>query len=359
MNNNNINTVSDQADDLINRYVYAVVRRLPISMRNDVDKELHSIISDTLEARCGEVQPTEKDVKVVLTELGTPSELSAKYDPNGERSLISKEYFPTYFMVLKICLACTFFGLLVAGIINLIIDPPRFGSAADNFFGIWQFISSALGTLVSAAVSVFGGVTLIFAFMQDKGVNIDGSTDELSRLPAVPENSAVIKRSECIVGIVFSTLFLLLMCFAPQLMAVYNINVSGGTSSYVPILNTTVVKGLWPFWVAFFVLGAGRDLWRMFIGTYNVQTLVVTIVADVLSALIACYVFLTKNIMNPEAYKAFLQAASQSGETLSGESEVFMAVFFRGFAHIFLAAMIFALVIDIATTAVKTAKYSK
>ena len=65
--------------ELTGRYIYAVTRRLPKKQRGDVAKELESIISDMLEERCGPITPTEHDLRVVLTELGTPSELARKY----------------------------------------------------------------------------------------------------------------------------------------------------------------------------------------------------------------------------------------------------------------------------------------
>ena len=70
--------------ELIRRYVYAVTKRLPRKSREDVAKELNTLIADMLEERCGQVLPTEKDVRVVLTELGTPAELYDQYSGEGE-----------------------------------------------------------------------------------------------------------------------------------------------------------------------------------------------------------------------------------------------------------------------------------
>ena len=69
--------------ELIRRYVYAVTKRLPRKSREDVAKELNTLIADMLEERCGQVLPTEKDVRVVLTELGTPAELYDQYSGEG------------------------------------------------------------------------------------------------------------------------------------------------------------------------------------------------------------------------------------------------------------------------------------
>ncbi|MFP3155983.1 hypothetical protein LQZ18_16485 [Lachnospiraceae bacterium ZAX-1] len=49
-----------------------------------MEKELHGLIADALEVRCGDFEPTDADMKAVLTELGTPEQLAAKY--SGLRS---------------------------------------------------------------------------------------------------------------------------------------------------------------------------------------------------------------------------------------------------------------------------------
>ena len=347
MNNNNISNLGERENDLINRYVYAVTRRLPLSMRKDVDKELHSIISDTLDARCGDAAPTEQDVKVVLTELGTPSELSAKYDPNGERYLISPKYFPSYYLVLKICLACVLFGMLLSGAINLFMDPPQI----QSFTGFWLLVSKALGTLVASVISVFGAVTLLFAFFEYKKVSLDGSED-ISRLPAVPADNARIKKSECIVGIAFSVIFLLMMCFVPQIIKMVAIN-DAGVEQSIPMFNTALVRSMWPVWVAFFVLGAGRELVKMFVGVYNVPVLIVTAVCDVLSAVLAAIAFLPRNIMNPDLLP-FIQNITVG----NADAEKVLSVISVSFNRVFFAILVFALALDLITTAVKTVKYS-
>ena len=58
-------------NDLIERYLYAITRHLPSAQRSDVAEELRTLISDMLDERCGSLPPTAKDVRVVLTELGT------------------------------------------------------------------------------------------------------------------------------------------------------------------------------------------------------------------------------------------------------------------------------------------------
>ena len=77
-------------NDLIERYLYAITRRLPAAQRADVADELRTLISDMIDERCGGIAPAPKDVRVVLTELGTPSEMVRKYTDSEGKCLIGQ-----------------------------------------------------------------------------------------------------------------------------------------------------------------------------------------------------------------------------------------------------------------------------
>lgn len=59
-------------NDLIERYIYAVTKRMPNKYKKDVSDELRTLIEDMLDERCGNLTKSEKDIQVVLTKLGTP-----------------------------------------------------------------------------------------------------------------------------------------------------------------------------------------------------------------------------------------------------------------------------------------------
>ena len=103
-------------NDLIDRYIYADTKHMKSAMKKDVAAELETIIQDMLEERCGDVTPTERDIKVVLTELGTPAELSSKYKGETQDCLIGQPYYSLYVYVLKIVTACVSGGMLLAQI---------------------------------------------------------------------------------------------------------------------------------------------------------------------------------------------------------------------------------------------------
>ena len=151
-------------NELIDRYVYAVTRRLPARLRNDIDKELHSLIEDMLEARCDGLMPEDRDVRVILTELGTPSELAMRYMPEGRDHLIGPAYYSPYKMVTGIVLASVAFGLVLSGFISFF---------TDNHEALYITLFSWIGTLITGLIAAFGAVTFIFAVFERKNVALN------------------------------------------------------------------------------------------------------------------------------------------------------------------------------------------
>ena len=62
--------------DLMERYIYQVVRRLPKEQREDVTLELRELISDMMEKN--------DSMEAVLTELGDPAEFARSYRGDGK-----------------------------------------------------------------------------------------------------------------------------------------------------------------------------------------------------------------------------------------------------------------------------------
>ena len=139
-------------NDLIERYIYAVTRRLPRSKQEDVAKELRGLVEDMLLERCGEAMPEEKDVRIVLTELGSPQELYEKYDESSGKCLIGQPYYTTYLFVLKIVALAVAVGLTIsAGIVCLL-----------EHRGVFDGLLSWLSMLYNGLLSAFAIVTLLF-----------------------------------------------------------------------------------------------------------------------------------------------------------------------------------------------------
>lgn len=159
-------------NDLIERYIYAVTKKLPLKIRQDVSIELNSLIYDMLDERCGDISPSEKDIRVVLTELGTPSELAEQYNPDKDKCLIGSPYYSQYVFVLKIVLICAAGGMLLAKLMNCILDGNM-----HPVYAVFDIIFS----IVFSVIIAFAIVTFIFAVLYHKKINV--LNESLDSLP--------------------------------------------------------------------------------------------------------------------------------------------------------------------------------
>lgn len=197
-------------NDLIERYIYAVTKHMKSAMQKDVAAELETIIQDMLEERCGDVIPAEHDIKVVLTELGTPAELASKYKGEIQACLIGQPYYSLYVYVLKIVTACIIGGMLLAQIMAAIMSHTIW------YMAIYQTIGGILGGTLTG----FAFVTLLFAFFYKKGIKVEGLNDGVDNLPPVPQKTNRISKADAIVGIIFSVIFTLIFLVCPQIICI-------------------------------------------------------------------------------------------------------------------------------------------
>ncbi|MBQ9123009.1 MAG: hypothetical protein IJY10_05890 [Lachnospiraceae bacterium] len=107
-------------NELIERYVYDVVRRLPEKQRQDIKEELITLIEDMLEERLDNGRSEKENIEAVLRELGSPATLADKY--RGDSGcLISGEYYSVYIQVLKIVIICVAVGMLIAACFSFFV----------------------------------------------------------------------------------------------------------------------------------------------------------------------------------------------------------------------------------------------
>lgn len=330
-------------NDLIERYIYAVTKRLPKKMQDDVSQELKTLIDDMLMERCGDATPNEYDIKSVLTELGTPNELYEKYNPQTDKCLIGSPYYSTYKYVLKIVMLCAGLGLLLATLLSTVIDFFETGASnvADFFV---SFFTELFITVPSGLIWGFAFVTILFAIFYRKGVNIETKLDDL---PPVPKKKQSISKAECIVGIVFTTIFLCVFLFAPQVFCAITTN-DAGVTIITEIFNNDVIKASWLFIIIFSLAGIVREIVKLIEGRHNKKVMATTIVTNIISAVVTVLFLTRDNIINPE-FTANISVIFDS-------TDKWITQLFANFNVFLLVVILLALTADIAETIYKTFK---
>ncbi len=191
-------------DNMIERYVYDVARRLPEKEREDVKKELRANIYDMLPEGASEEQ-----IKKVLYELGSPASLAEKYRQKP-RYLISPAYYDEYVSVLKWVLPLVGVLVMVIGFAIGAFDAVK--ADASNYAMIFaEVLSKGISMGISAAFQVLIWTTLGFVIAERSGEKTEKSgapSWKIEDLPEVPQDEKTrIPLSESIAQLIVISVF--------------------------------------------------------------------------------------------------------------------------------------------------------
>lgn len=345
-----------KSDDLIKRYLYDVVHRLPEKQREDIELELKTLIEDMTEERMeqtdqGAENIREKCVREVLTELGSPRKLARRYRQE-KACLISGENYDSYCFVLKIVLVCVGFGMIVSRVISIFVQafgPEALGVQNPFFDNIINFLE-----LPMALVQAFGFVTLIYAVLDRMRVKVTaGETEwDLEKLPQIPYEKAVIHKGDCITGIVFCALAAILFIAVPQLMGAWVMQ--DGIRVSIPLFNLSIWNQILPLFLVCFAVGIIDESVKLTVGRYSSSVMIVNIISNLINASAAVILFKVLPIWNPDFGPHLQSAFAENGENLRN-----VVILENGMviSNIFTAFVILCCMIDIGITVFRTLRY--
>jgi hypothetical protein len=223
---------------LIDRYITEVSDRLPGKMREDLSKEIRSLIEDTLEDRAKETGKSVDDevlVNEVLKSFGSPAKMAASYMP--ARYLIGPRLFPIFWLVFRIVLGITALVWAITLGVNLAETATNVAVGVDIFVkSLVEFIGSAL--------AVLGNVVFIFAiiewFLPRFSKEKESTWDPRSMEDRKEKDKVTL--AENIAGIVFTLVVILLFNVYPQWIGVGFLD--NGKMVFNPILTDAFFKFL-------------------------------------------------------------------------------------------------------------------
>lgn len=220
---------------LTDRYVAATVRSLPETQRADVERELRASIEDDIDARReAGAEPIEAE-REVLTGLGDPAGLAARY---SERPLYL--IGPTNYL---------FYRRSLIGLLAIIVPIGSIASGVATALsgeGIGPVIASVVLTALSASMHIAFWVTLVFAILDWTGASKSGPLVRwnLDMLPDVAEKRAL--RGDAVASIVWLGILLAFLIY-PQFFPVAW-NADG------PVREPLLDPALWSFWLPYFIV---------------------------------------------------------------------------------------------------------
>ena len=303
--------------NLIDRYLYDVVKRLPERIRDDVSRELRSNIEDMLPD-----DPAEEDIRNVLISLGSPAKLAAKYHPNP-RYLVSPERFGDYITILKI-VAITLAAILAA----LAVFKVVFGDPAG--LNVIETIAALVAGLISGAftgiVYAFFWVTLIFFLVERFGNKAETKPWSPDHLPDIPsDSSALIRRSDAVAeaffSILFMTIFLVGTLGNPPFIAWYE---SGQPT--LPLFNAEVVQHFLPFYIFLMALTLVAMVIKAVAGRWTPAAGITHIIYSISSAAVGIGFLSQPDFLNEAFMAKFADKLSLALSSLQGYAKTAFTV---------------------------------
>ena len=200
--------------NLIDRYVYHVGKQLPEKSREDLKREIRSLVEDSLEDRSrASGRPIDEAMTVeVLKEFGRPEKMAASYVP--ERYLISPRMFPIFWLVVRIVMTVLFAIMLVKLFIGV-------AQVEANFV---QLIIQTVMGFASGAISALGNIVIVFAVIQYFAPEVNKELDEEDDWDPLKmekiEDDQELNRFEQVFEITFSVIGLALFNFFPELLGI-------------------------------------------------------------------------------------------------------------------------------------------
>lgn len=342
-------------NEMIERYVYDVVRRLPEKQREDLKKELITLIEDMLEERMDNGKSEKENVEAVLRELGSPAVLADKY--RGEKQcLIGGEYYNTYIQVLKIVLTCVAAGMVIAAGVSFCVHSIVPGMEVNGLVNVIEEGIIGIASIPGACIQAFGILTLIFVILERNQVKLQDKGDwKLEELPTVPEKKAMLSRVDSIIGIVFTVLVSIMFIYVPQLMGAWLTNADGYVVA-IPVFNLTIWDQVLPLFLISMAAGLADELTKLIVGRYNLTVMWVNIATSSIVIALSLYIFSNPEIWNQGFWSKVQEV---TGETIPDFSQLEGLAWMNlnnGFEAIALI-IVFACVLEMGLTVYHTLRY--
>ena len=233
--------ILNQADELMRRYLKAVARHLPLNKREDIKREIESMILDICEERYSEREVDEKLMESVLVELGNPSFLASKY--REDRPLIGPELMPIFKIVLLVVVAVT----ATVSIINfaLTISEMKASEALVYFLELFSSLTGAVGTIF---IIFF---ILERAIKNKSEIDIKNESWKTADLPEI--DTKIPGRGEIIATFIFSAVFIIVLNVFFDYIGIYSFDDNG--YRFTPVL-TENIRNLLPLFSLRIAAGA-------------------------------------------------------------------------------------------------------
>lgn len=297
-------------ENIIERYIAAVVLQLPENERAEVAKELRSNIYDMLSDR-----PSDAEIENVLRSMGSPTELAEQYRQNP-RYLISPQVYDEYVRLLKLLVPIVGIITVIVGAVSGVFETlqqsgPQVGRVLQVMFqsGIQSGVSGVMQTLVWTTIG-FVIAERTGAFNRKK--KEDWKVEDLPPLTTeklIPISDPV---AEIIATMVFSAF--LILGSTNQFAAVFTN--TGAVNIAVPIFSEEFVVYLIPVLIIGVVLTVIANAMKVFDRRWTNRVCLWSIIDNAVSAMMWVFLLMRENIFSSELVELLQEQTWSSGDVL-------------------------------------------
>lgn len=296
-------------DNLIERYVYDVTRRLPEKDREEVSKELKSNIYDMLPENADE-----NERKMVLYNLGSPASLAEKYRQKP-RYLISPAVYEDYVRVLKWVLPLVGVVVFMIGMILGAIDAIKDGMV-DFPYLISNTLSKGIVIGVSAVFQALIWTTVGFVIADRTGAKANKSKEQEWRvedLPdALPDDKGKIKLSDSIAELVLTGVFSVLGILICRGVLPVAFVIQNGDIQIRTLFSPSFLASCVPAIAVMAILAVGACIFKIKVRRWTPIVCGAVVISTIINMCIMIYLLNRPDLFSTE-FTAFLQSVDWGG----------------------------------------------
>lgn len=272
---------------LTTRYVAATLRSVPVARREEIADELRASIEDMVKGRSADGRDTATVEREVLTELGDPARLAARYT-DQRLQLIG----PTYYLAWK-KLLITLLSIIpaIVGVVVALVEA----TVEDNAGGA---IGTGIVVAMQTAVQISFWVTVVFAVLDRVNAPLGSPGWTVDDLPegSAGRNSRLPETVASAIMLLLTIAFLIWQHVQTQALT---------DTERLPILD----PALWSFWLPFLIVvlvaSIGLEWAKYRAGRWTWPLFGVNALLNLAFAVPAIGLLLTDRLFNP----AFVQRA--------------------------------------------------
>lgn len=295
---------------LSERYILAVLERLPQNKRQEAEKDLRRKLSERLTA-----DSTESEERSILQEFGHPA-LMAEHYGKVRRYLIGPRYFDLYVrllrLVIPLAVLITLIVVTVVGIVSGIGQEETLATVLASLIG------NIVSAIFSAVMQTLFWITLVVAVMDwaDKsgvetplGLTMEEWTpDDLKEWGGqealLEPVDTKVRKSQIFGSLIWMVIWTTVYFNADKVLGIYTDD-GEGLRFQMAVFNQDVLLAYWPFIALVIVLELSLAIWQWRAGYWNYRLATFNAAVQTVSVLVFTLIFTNSELLNPE-FRQFL-----------------------------------------------------